>query len=99
MDRKAITGTIVALIVAIMDCFKVFGLDISIDNNVIYVVVSLITAAWIWWKNHPTTSAGQSAQKVLRAIKAAELSDEMADFIVDEVLNDLGEPEEPTIND
>lgn len=99
MDRKAITGTIVALIVAIMDCFKVFGLDISIDNNVIYVIVSLITAAWIWWKNHPTTSAGQSAQKVLRAIKAAELSDEMADFIVDEVLNDLGEPEEPTIND
>lgn len=99
MDAKAITGTIVALIVAIMDCFKVFGLDISIDNNVIYVVVSLITAAWIWWKNHPTTSAGQSAQKVLRAIKEAELSDEMADFIVDEVLNDLGEPEEPTIND
>ena len=99
MDRKAITGTVVALIVAIMDCFKVFGLDISVDNNVIYVVVSLITAAWIWWKNHPTTSAGQSAQKVLKAIKNADISEEMADFIVEEVLHDMGEVENPVIND
>lgn len=99
MDRKAITGTVVALIVAILDCFKVFGLDFSIDNEVIYVVVSLVTGCWIWWKNHPTSSAGESAQKVLKAIKNADISPEMADFIVEEVLHDMGEVEDPVVND
>ena len=99
MDRKAITGTVVALIVAILDCFKVFGLDFSIDNEIIYVVVSLAAGGWIWWKNHPTSSAGESAQKVLKAIQNADISPEMADFIVEEVLNDMGEPENPVEND
>ena len=55
-NRKELTITIVALIVAICDMLKVLGLDIP-DANEEYIlaVVSAIMGVLVWFYNMPTS--------------------------------------------
>lgn len=69
MNRETLITAIVTLIVAIFDLLKVFGTDIAIDQNTIYVVVSLIVGAVIYWRNQDWTREAREATGYMRLMK------------------------------
>ena len=55
-NRKEFTITIVALIVAILDCLKVLGVDVpNFSEEYILTIVSAVVGALIWFYNMPTS--------------------------------------------
>lgn len=70
-NRKEFTITIVALIVAIVDVLKVFGLDIpNISEEYLLAIVSAIVGALVWFYNMPTSHENCEATGEMRARKA-----------------------------
>lgn len=70
-NRKEFTITIVALIVAIADILKVFGLDIpDISEEYLLAIVSAIMGALIWFYNMPTSKENCEATGEMRLRKA-----------------------------
>ena len=53
--KKEFTITVVALIVAIADMLKVFGVDMPIDKASVYAVVSAVMGVLVWFYNMPTS--------------------------------------------
>ena len=53
--KKEFTITVVALIVAIADFLKVFGVDMPIDKASVYAVVSAVMGVLVWFYNMPTS--------------------------------------------
>ena len=45
MNKETIITAIVAVIVAVFDLLKVFGIVVPIEDNTVYTIVSLIVAA------------------------------------------------------
>ena len=82
-----------ALVVAIFDLLKIFGIVVPIEDNTIYTIVSLIVAGVIYWRNQSWTRGGWAGTRVGREIKAAEkrgdltLNDEI-EHMLKEVDND-----------
>lgn len=68
--KKEFTITIVALIVAIADLLKVFGVDMPIDEDSVYAVVSAVMGVLVWFYNMPTSIEGHTAKINLKEMKA-----------------------------
>lgn len=83
MNRETIITAIVALVVAIFDLLKVFGVAVPIEDNTIYTIVSLIVAAVIYWRNQSWTHGGWKGTQIGRAIKQAEAEGDLT--LLDEV--------------
>lgn len=81
MNKETIITAIVALIVAVFDLLKVFGIVVPIEDNTIYTIVSLIVAAVIYWRNQSWTSGGWTGTQIGRKIKEKQKQG-------DETLND-----------
>lgn len=45
MNKETIITAIVAVIVAVLDLLKIFGIAVPVEDNTIYTIVSLIVAA------------------------------------------------------
>lgn len=70
--RKEFTITIVALIVAIADMLKVFGVDMPIDEDSVYAVVSAVMGVLVWFYNMPTSIEGEIGKIELKQRKACK---------------------------
>lgn len=70
MNKETIVTAIVAVIVAVFDLLKVFGIFVPIEDNTIYTLVSLIVTAVIYWRNQSWTTAGWVGTQLGREIKA-----------------------------
>lgn len=68
--KKEFTITIVALIVAIADMLKVFGVDMPIDEASVYAVVSAVMGVLVWFYNYPTSIEGHISKINLKEMKA-----------------------------
>ena len=69
MNKETIVTAIVALIVAVFDLLKVFGICVPIEDNTIYTIVSLIVAAVIYWRNQSWTVEGWTGTVIGREMK------------------------------
>lgn len=69
MNKETIITAIVTLIVAIFDLLKIFGVVVPIDDNTIYTIVSLIVAAFIYWRNQDWTREAHEATGYMRLMK------------------------------
>lgn len=72
MNKETIITAIVALIVAVFDLLKIFGIAVPIEDNTIYTIVSLIVAAVIYWRNQSWTEGGWTGTQIGRKIKAGQ---------------------------
>ena len=72
MNKETIITAIAALIVAVFDLLKVFGIYVPIEDNTVYTIVSLIVAAIIYWRNQSWTPGGWTGTQIGRKIKAAQ---------------------------
>lgn len=72
MNKETIITAIVAVIVAVFDLLKICGVNVPIDNDAIYTIVSLIVCAVIYWRNQSWTKGGWTGTQIGRAIKEAE---------------------------
>lgn len=68
--KKEFTITVVALIVAIADMLKVFGISMPIDEASVYAVVSAIMGVLVWFYNYPTSIEGHISKIELKQRKA-----------------------------
>lgn len=68
--KKEFTITVVALIVAIADLLKVFGVDMPIDEDSVYAVVSAVMGVLVWFYNMPTSIEGEIGKIELKQRKA-----------------------------
>lgn len=70
-NRKEFTITIVALIVAIMDILKVFGVDVpNFSEEYLLAIVSAIMGVLVWFYNMPTSEENCKATGEMRLKKA-----------------------------
>lgn len=69
MNKETIITAIVALIVAILNVLKIFGIFVPIEDNTIYTIVSLIVAAVIYWRNQDWTKEAHEATGYMRLMK------------------------------
>lgn len=70
MNRETIITAIVALVVAIFDLLKIFGVVVPIEDNTIYTIVSLIVAGVIYWRNQSWTVEGWTGTLIGREMKS-----------------------------
>ena len=68
--KKEFIITIVALVVAIADFLKVFGVDLPVTEDSVYAVVSAIVGGLCWFYNYPTSIEGHTAKINLKEMKA-----------------------------
>lgn len=68
--KKEFTITIVALVVAIADFLKVFGVDLPVTEDSVYAVVSAIMGVLVWFYNMPTSIEGDISKIELKQRKA-----------------------------
>ena len=68
--KKEFIITIVALVVAIADFLKVFGVDLPVTEDSVYAVVSAIVGGLCWFYNMPTSIEGHTAKINLKEMKA-----------------------------
>lgn len=68
--KKEFIITIVALIVAIADFLKVFGVDLPVTEDSVYAIVSAIMGVLVWFYNNPTSIEGHTAKINLKEMKA-----------------------------
>ena len=73
MNKETIITSIVAVIVAVLDLLKIFGIVVPIEDNTIYTIVSLIVAAVIYWRNQSWTVEGLTGTRMTREMKAMRL--------------------------
>ena len=69
MKKETIITAIVAVIVAVLDLLKIFGIVVPIEDNTIYTIVSLIVAAVIYWRNQDWTREAHEATGYMRLMK------------------------------
>lgn len=92
MDKATIIRTIAAVIVSIIDLVVILtGVDISITEEQILAIVSVIVGAWIWWKNNSMTTSAQKADKIMKALKKTIKDNDLA--LLDKVEHVLKEAE------
>ena len=91
MNRETLITAIVALIVAVFDLLKICGVNVPIDNDAIYTVVSLIVAGVIYWRNQSWTRGGWAGTRIGREIKRAEKNGDLT--LHDEIEHMLKEKE------
>ena len=70
MNKETIITAIVAVIIAVLDLLKIFGIAVPIEDNTIYTIVSLIVAAVIYWRNQDWTREAHEATGYMRLMKA-----------------------------
>lgn len=70
MNKETIVTAIVAVIVAVLDLLKIFGIFVPIEDNTIYTIVSLIVTAVIYWRNQDWTMEAHEATGYMRLMKA-----------------------------
>ena len=73
MNKETIITAIVAVIVAVFDLLKVFGIVVPIEDNTVYTIVSLIVAGVIYWRNQSWTIEGWTGTLIGREMKASRL--------------------------
>ncbi len=71
MRKETIITAIVAVLVAIFDLLRVFGIVVPIEDATVYSVVSIIVAAVIYWRNQDWTDVMRIATERGREAKAA----------------------------
>lgn len=71
MRKETVITAIVAVIVAVFDLLRVFGVAVPVEDSTIYAVVSLIVAAVIYWRNQDWSAAMRIATIKGRNAKAA----------------------------
>ena len=69
MNKETIITAIVTAIVAIFDILKICGVNVPIDNDAVYTIVSLIVAAVIYWRNQSWTVEGWTGTCIGREMK------------------------------
>ena len=69
MNKETIITAIVAVIVAVLDLLKIFGIVVPIEDNTIYTIVSLFVAAVIYWRNQDWTREAHEATGYMRLMK------------------------------
>ena len=72
MNKETIVTAVVALVVAVLDLLKIFGIFVPIEDNTIYTIVSLVVTAVIYWRNQSWTKGGWLGTQIGREIKARE---------------------------
>lgn len=69
-NRKELTITIVALIVAILDLLKVLGLDVpNLSEQYILALVSAVMGVLVWFYNVPTSHENHILTATMREAK------------------------------
>ena len=71
MRKETIITAIVAVLVAIFDLLRVFGIVVPIEDATVYSVVSVIVAAVIYWRNQDWTDVMRISTAKGRAAKKA----------------------------
>ena len=71
MRKETIITAIVAVLVAIFDLLRVFGIVVPIEDATVYSVVSIIVAAVIYWRNQDWTDVMRISTAKGRAAKKA----------------------------
>ena len=72
MNKETIITAIVAVIVAVFDLLKIWGIAVPIEDNTIYTIVSLIVAAVIYWRTQSWTVEGWTGPLIGRAVQSQE---------------------------
>ena len=70
MNKETIVTAVVALVVAVLDLLKIFGIFVPIEDNTIYTIVSLVVTAVIYWRNQDWTREAHEATGYMRLMKA-----------------------------
>ena len=70
MNKETIITAIVALIVAVFDFLKIFGIYVPIEDNTIYTIVSAIVFVVCYWRNQSWTVEGWTGTIIGREMKA-----------------------------
>lgn len=70
MNKETIVTAVVALVVAVLDLLKIFGIFVPIEDNTIYTLVSLVVTAVIYWRNQDWTREAHEATGYMRLMKA-----------------------------
>lgn len=101
MDRGLLVRGITFVVVGVLNILNTFGINFGVTDdvvqNVVLVLAGVVVFCWTFWKNNNFTAAAQAAQNALDEMKGKHDVD--TQFDVDEVINNLGEPEDPTEND
>ena len=71
MRKETIITAVVAVLVAIFDLLRVFGIVVPIEDATVYAVVSVIVAAIMYWRNQDWTDVMRLATAKGREAKAA----------------------------
>ena len=69
MNKETIITAVVAVVVAVLDLLKIFGVFVPIEDNTIYTIVSLIVTAVIYWRNQDWTREAHEATGYMRLMK------------------------------
>lgn len=69
-NKDALIRTVVALIVAIIQLLKIFGLEIGVTEDAILSGVTIIVGAICWFYNTPTSAEGLATTKLLKEMKS-----------------------------
>ena len=95
-NRKEFTITLVALIVAILDCLKVLGLDVpDVNEEYLLAVISAIMGALVWFYNMPTSKENCEHTGQMRLEKMMrKIAQKQGQFIGEDFYNELEEEEE-----
>ena len=72
MNKETIITAIVALVVAIFDLLKIWGIFVPIDNDGIYTIVSAIVFLVCYWRNQSWTKGGWTGTQLGRELKERE---------------------------
>lgn len=97
-NRKEFTITLVALIVAILDCLKVLGLDVpDVNEEYLLAIISAIMGVLVWFYNMPTSKENCEATGEMRLKKIMrKLAEKQGEFIGENFYDELEEDEEET---
>lgn len=69
-NKDALIRTIVALIIAIIQLLKVFGLEIGVTEDAVLSAVTIVIGAICWFYNNPTSKENCEHTGAMRLEKA-----------------------------
>lgn len=70
MNKETLITAVVAVVVAVLDLLKIFGIFVPIEDNTVYTIVSLIVTAVLYWRNQDWTREAHEATGYMRLMKA-----------------------------
>ena len=84
MNKETIITAIVALLVAIFDLLKVFGIYVPVDNDFLYSLVTICVGIVCYWRNQDWTREAHEATGYMRLMKAQKRGKIHGENFIDE---------------